>query len=109
MNDLNQKCSISNQNCVKYIAASYLYYEKNFSVMSDLEFDTLCMDLHGQLDQVTHWAKPLLDKDALLAGTGFNFFGQTPGAIIGIANLWKSEIESGFVQPARYPERKKVN
>ncbi len=99
------KCSEPNQNCVKYIAASYLYYEKHFSVMSDLEFDMLCMDLYAQFDQVTHWAKLLLDEDALLAGTGFYLWGRTPGPIIGIANLWRSEIENGLVQPGLDPKR----
>jgi len=100
-------CSEPNQNCVKYIAASHLYYEKNFSVMSDIEFDMLCMDLYGQFEEITHWAKSLIDKDALLAGTGFYLWGRTPGAIIGIADLWKSDIEDGLVQAGINPKRAK--
>jgi len=100
------KCSIPNQNCVKYLCASYLYYEKDFSVMSDHDFDILCLDLYSEFDKVTHWAKELIDPESLQAGSGFDLFAKMPGALVAIANQWKSDIESGLVEHGPYPKRK---
>lgn len=56
----------------KYLIASYLYYEHDYSIMEDAEFDELCKNL---LHKFNHYSKNhphgfLLDKDALKAGTG---------------------------------------
>lgn len=56
----------------KYLIASYLYYEHNYSIMEDTEFDQLCKYL---LENFTYYSKVhphghLLDKEALKAGTG---------------------------------------
>ena len=101
-----KRCPIPDQLCVKYICASYLYYEKDFSVMSDIEFDNLCHELYNCVDDSTHWANYLVDKEALLAGTGFNLFGKVPADLVDIANIWKEDIEKGFVEIGPNPKRK---
>jgi len=78
---------------VKYILASYLYYDRNFSVMSDHEYDQLCMELEMMFDGVTHWAKYLVDRETLKAGSGYNLHHRVPGALVGMANYWRREVE----------------
>jgi len=97
--------TIPNQNLVKYLAASYLYYEEDFSVMADHEFDILCLDLYSEFDKVTHWAKGLVSADTLLTGSGFDLFGKIPGAIVAIARIWRENIETGRVEAGLYPKR----
>jgi len=51
----------------QYLIHSYLYYELNESVISDHEYDQLCVELLKS--DVDH---PLVDKGNLEAGTGYN-------------------------------------
>lgn len=54
-----------------YLIASYAYYERNESLLSDHYFDYLCKDLLEQIEDIEHVNKNLLDMSALEAGTGF--------------------------------------
>ena len=54
-----------------YLCYSYLYYEENKSLISDSEYDIICKRLHKNWDQVEHMHKHLIDKNSLLAGTGY--------------------------------------
>lgn len=104
--ELFKNCPIPDQLCLKYICASYLYYEKDFSVMSDTEFDNLCLELYNCFEDTTRWANCLIDKEALLAGTGFYLFGKLPDVLLEIANIWKSGIEKLIFEPGPNPKRK---
>ncbi len=55
-----------------YLVASYGYYIENESIFSDDFFDQLCKSIHDKFDQLEHYHKYLLDKESLLAGTGFH-------------------------------------
>ena len=51
---------------------SYLYYEKNISLIEDTEFDQMCKTLLEKLDGLTHMHKHLVKKENLTAGTGYD-------------------------------------
>ena len=46
-----------------YLMFSYLYYEKNISLIDDAEFDQMCKTLLDKLDTLTHMHKHLVKKD----------------------------------------------
>ena len=54
-----------------YLMFSYLYYEKNISLIDDSEFDRLCKTLLDKFDEVKHINKNLVSKSDLTAGTGY--------------------------------------
>ena len=55
-----------------YLMFSYLYYEKNISLIEDTEFDKLCQTLLEKYDNVELMHKHLVSKEALTAGTGYD-------------------------------------
>tara|TARA_R100001224_G_C3959629_1_gene128648 strand:+ start:275 stop:541 length:267 start_codon:yes stop_codon:yes gene_type:complete len=55
-----------------YLMFSYLYYEKNISLIEDTEFDNLCQTLLEKYDSVEHMHKHLVSKESLTAGTGYD-------------------------------------
>ncbi len=55
-----------------YLMFSYLYYEKNISLIDDAEFDEMCKTLLEKLDGLTHMHKHLVKKENLTAGTGYD-------------------------------------
>ena len=55
-----------------YLMLSYLYYEKNISLIADTEFDNLCQTLLEKYDSVEHMHKHLVSKESLTAGTGYD-------------------------------------
>jgi NAD-dependent DNA ligase len=54
-----------------YLIHSYLYYVQHTSIIEDEDFDRLCKTLHDEYDNITHHHKHLIDKESLLAGTGY--------------------------------------
>ena len=55
-----------------YLMFSYLYYEKNVSLIEDTEVDKLCQTILEKYDIVEHMHKHLVSKEALTAGTGYD-------------------------------------
>ena len=55
-----------------YLMFSYLYYEKNISLIEDTEFEQMCKSLFEKLDGLTHLHKHLVKKENLTAGTGYD-------------------------------------
>jgi hypothetical protein len=55
-----------------YLMSSYLYYEKNTQVLTDAEFDKVCFLLHEKWDEIDHPHKKIIEKENLLAQTGYN-------------------------------------
>lgn len=66
-----------------YLIHSYLYYGMDDPVVSDAMFDTICKRLLVELDGLTHMHKHLVDRDLLVAGSGFSL--QLPPMVIGAA------------------------
>lgn len=64
---------VENQNMLVpyYLMHSYLYYEKDDPIISDHEFDLICKTLYEKWDKVEHFHKHLINKDDLIAGTGY--------------------------------------
>ena len=68
---------------------SYLYYEEDSPIISDGEYDSICKRLHNEWDNVEHFHKHLIDKETLLAGTGYTL--KYPNRVIDAAKLLKEK------------------
>lgn len=53
-----------------FLCTSYLYYEKNESVVSDETFDWLCHEMLERFSSLRHRHKKYVSKEMLEAGTG---------------------------------------
>ncbi len=54
-----------------YLMTSYLYYKEDQSIITDSDYDWLCLKLSEEWDNITHVHKKYIDKDSLSAGTGY--------------------------------------
>lgn len=52
-----------------YLMASYMYYIRDYSLLSDGYFDQLCEQLRAAWDRVEHFHKHLVNIEDLSAGT----------------------------------------
>lgn len=71
-----------------FLLASYLYYERDESLMSDGAFDGLCkylLDHHDELAPAGVWRVELFDRESLDAGSGNHLRGRYPHTIINLA------------------------
>lgn len=58
---------------VRYLMASYLYYERDeVTPWTDHQYDVACKILYDKWEEVTHKHKVFVDHDSLKAGTGFD-------------------------------------
>lgn len=80
-----------------FLMASFAYYHRNESPMTDHAFDRLCARLLERYDRVTHPHKYLIDKDMLRAGSGYNLRWEDYPTIIKVAvtNGYARDCESG--------------
>ena len=74
-----------------YLMFSYLYYEKNISLIDDAEFDEMCKTLLDKLDTLTHMHKHLVKKESLTAGTGYDikYTNLIKDSAIKLKEIWK--------------------
>ena len=74
-----------------YLMFSYLYYEKNFSLIEDGEFDDMCKTLLEKLDSLTHMHKHLVKKESLTAGTGYDikYTNLIKDSALKLKEIWK--------------------
>ena len=54
-----------------YLMSSYAYYKEDDPILSDGEYDTVCVLLDEHWDKVDHSHKWCIDRDHLKAGTGY--------------------------------------
>ena len=75
-----------------YLMLSYLYYEKNISLIDDAEFDGMCKTLLDKLDTLTHMHKHLIKKESLTAGTGYDikYTNLIKDSAMRLRNTWKN-------------------
>ena len=75
-----------------YLMFSYLYYEKNISLIDDAEFDGMCKTLLNKLDSLTHMHKHLVKKESLTAGTGYDikYTNLIKDSAMRLRNTWKN-------------------
>lgn len=55
-----------------YLMTSFLYYQKDESLISDGLYDSLCKLMLDNWDSIEHPHKHLINRDALVAGSGFD-------------------------------------
>ena len=74
-----------------YLMFSYLYYEKNISLIDDAEFDGMCKTLLDKLDTLTHMHKHLIKKESLTAGTGYDikYTNLIKDSALKLKEIWK--------------------
>jgi hypothetical protein len=60
-----------NLNVPWYLMASYLYYHRDFSLISDSLFDQICLTLDHRWDEIIHAHKHVIDRQDLAAGSCF--------------------------------------
>lgn len=57
----------------KYLDASYKYYiQYTDTGMTDYEYDMLCKWLYSNYDSLTEEEQMMVNKDSLMAGTGYD-------------------------------------
>jgi NAD-dependent DNA ligase len=54
-----------------YLMHSYIYYHLGDSIISDYEYDDMCVQLKEKWKDIKHYHKNLVDVSALGAGTGY--------------------------------------
>ena len=75
-----------------YLMYSYLYYEKDISLVPDTEYDIICKRLYNEWNEVEHLHKHLVEKETLLAGTGYSL--KYPEMVKGAAIALKEKINA---------------
>lgn len=54
-----------------FLFASYLYYHRDVSLLTDERYDRLCKDLNKAWPKIEHAHKAVIPRESLEAGTGF--------------------------------------
>ena len=74
-----------------YLMLSYLYYEKDITLIDDTEFDQMCKTLLDKLDGLTHMHKHLVKKESLTAGTGYDivYTEMIKNSAMKLSEVWK--------------------
>lgn len=76
-----------------YLILSYMYYIEDESLVSDTEYDTLCVRLLDNFDKIEHHHKYLISKEDLKAGTAYTLSKKDyPSIVIGAAKQLKEEL-----------------
>lgn len=89
---MNQK--LSEYKFQHYLMASYLYYIKDYSIMADEEYDSLCKHLLSTWDEWEHRHKHLVSKGDLEAGTCYKLKERHyPLIVRSSAEQWRREHE----------------
>lgn len=88
---LNKMLAMNPNTAIPYfLMASYLYYQKDISMFSDVRFDALCKWMESHWHLLTHQHKHLITLEDLRAGTGFGIK-EYPGMAIGAAERLATE------------------
>lgn len=87
---------------------SYAYYQRDFSLIADNDYDWICKTLLDNLDQIEHQHSYLLDAEALEAGTAYHI-SEWPGMVVGGAEMWIKDhlSRSGQLISYRIPSKPK--
>lgn len=73
LDDYARHCIADTPNVIVswWLMASWLYYCRDVSLLTDHYYDELCSDLDARWDTIEHPHKHLVDRAALSAGSGF--------------------------------------
>lgn len=86
----DEKCredfKINKNSCIAwYLMASYAYYVKDESLLSDSVFDKMCLHILTNWDTLEHKLKSFVPKESLSAGTGYNIaFSSFPNGFVAV-------------------------
>lgn len=101
MKNYDEKCRqdfrIKPSSCIGwYCAASYAYYVKDESLLSDPVFDKICLHMLTIWDTLEHRLKSFVPKESLSAGTGYNIaFSSFPNGFVSVIESLIKEIKNG--------------
>lgn len=85
-----------------FLIASYLYYVRDVSIISDGLFDEICETLTLHWDDVEHPHKHIIDREALKAGSGYyithdKYPGMTRASACALVNSqWGTHLRAGL-------------
>lgn len=86
-----------------YLSTSWLYYERDESIISDDLYGVICDRLDKEWDSIEHWHKGLIDRSSLKAGTGYYL--QVPERVTHAA--WALFLRFSPPAPKRASRRKR--
>lgn len=72
-----------------YLMLSFAYYKQDDPIVSDAFYDKLARKLLKEYDNIEHYHKHLISKDALEAGS---FLGEYPSIVEGGLNSFRSKL-----------------
>jgi hypothetical protein len=72
-----------------YLMLSFAYYKQDDPIVSDAFYDKLARKLLKEYDNIEHYHKHLISKDALEAGS---FLGEYPSIVEGALNDLRKRI-----------------
>ena len=72
-----------------YLKLSFAYYKQDDPIVSDAFYDKLARKLLKEYDNIEHYHKHLISKDALEAGS---FLGEYPSIVEGALNDLRKRI-----------------
>lgn len=72
-----------------YLMLSFAYYKQDDPIVSDAFYDKLARKLLKEYDNIEHYHKHLISKDALEAGS---FLGEYPSIVEGALNDLRKKI-----------------
>ena len=78
-----------------YLMSCWLYYENDKNVLRDEDFDLLCKRINDEWDNITHVHKFLIDRQMLVAGSGYNI--PYTNMIKGAAQDWYNEARKANI------------
>ena len=73
-----------------YLMTSYAYYVEDDPIVSDSFYDKLAKKLLKEFDNIEHYHKKVIDKDALSAGS---FLGEYPLIVKGALHDFKKKFQ----------------
>jgi hypothetical protein len=91
----------------RYLMASYLYYIRDVSIVSDHTYDRWAKELLKNWKKLKHRHKHLLDESDLECGTGFGIKEKDYPSIIKYAALAWADRENVHVPKQPVAKRKK--
>ena len=72
-----------------YLMLSFAYYKQDDPIVSDAFYDKLARKLLKEYDNIEHYHKHLISKDALEAGS---FLGEYPSIVEGGLNSFRRKL-----------------
>lgn len=96
-----------------FLMASYTYYCRDHSLLTDARFDRLTKELLEELPHLTHRHLDLIDPQALQAGSGYHL-AETDyplmviGAACHLARIPRPDLTLSLAPPVRQPKVKFV-